>query len=102
MIVDSPSLLITDDDRDFRETVRGVLEPQGFRTLSAGDGEEALQKLEQEHPRKADLVKLRFFAGLTRQQAADSLGVSVATADNDWAYAKGWLKVELAGTAGPG
>lgn len=38
-----PSLLITDDDLSFRETLRGVLEPQGFRTLTAGDGEEALE-----------------------------------------------------------
>ena len=39
----SPSLLITDDDRDFRETLQGVFEPLGFRTLLAGDGEEALK-----------------------------------------------------------
>ena len=38
-----PSLLITDDDFSFRETLRGVLEPLGFRTLTAGDGEEALR-----------------------------------------------------------
>ena len=38
----SPSLLITDDDSDFRETLQVVFEPQGFRTLLAGDGEEAL------------------------------------------------------------
>jgi CheY-like chemotaxis protein len=37
-----PSILITDDDRDFREALRGVLEPRGFRTLQAADGEEAL------------------------------------------------------------
>lgn len=61
---------------------------------------EALQKLEAEDPRAAELVKLRFFAGLTRQQAADSLGVSIATADNDWAYAKGWLRVEVSGATG--
>jgi CheY-like chemotaxis protein len=42
MTIDVPSLLITDDDRAFRETLQGVLEPQGFRTLLAGDGEEAL------------------------------------------------------------
>ena len=42
MLVDSPSLLITDDDDDFRETLRGVFEPRGFRTLLAGNGEEAL------------------------------------------------------------
>ena len=61
---------------------------------------EAVDKLHTRDPRAAELVKLRFFAGLTRQQAADALGVSLATADNDWAYAKGWLKVELAGTSG--
>jgi len=38
----TPSLLITDDDQGFRETLRGVLEPLGFRTLMAEDGEEAL------------------------------------------------------------
>ncbi|MBI3862499.1 MAG: sigma-70 family RNA polymerase sigma factor [Planctomycetia bacterium] len=56
---------------------------------------EALDRLETHDPRTAQLVKLRFFAGLTREQAADALGVSIATADNDWAYAKGWLQVEL-------
>lgn len=40
-----PSILITDDDRDFRETLGGVLELRGFRTLLAGDGEEALSIL---------------------------------------------------------
>ena len=63
---------------------------------------ESLEKLQTKDPRAAELVKLRFFAGLTRHQAADALGVSVATADNDWAYAKGWLKAELAGTSGSG
>ena len=61
---------------------------------------EALDKLEAKDPRAAELVKLRFFAGLTRHQAAEALGVSVATADNDWAYAKGWLKAEIAGRSG--
>jgi CheY-like chemotaxis protein len=42
MLVKSPSLLITDDDPDFRETLEGVFAPRGFRTLLAGDGEEAL------------------------------------------------------------
>ncbi len=61
---------------------------------------EALDKLQARDPRAAELVKLRFFAGLTRHQAAEALGVSVATADNDWAYAKGWLKAEIAGRSG--
>ena len=43
MWVQTPSLLITDDDSDFRETLRVVFEPRGFRTLLAGDGEEALK-----------------------------------------------------------
>ncbi|MHC4179333.1 MAG: response regulator [Planctomycetota bacterium] len=43
MLVESPSLLITDDDREFRETLQVGLEPRGFRTLLAGDGEEALE-----------------------------------------------------------
>ena len=42
MAVELPSILITDDDRDFRETLCEVFEPQGFRTYTAGDGEEAL------------------------------------------------------------
>ena len=45
MPVQSPSILITDDDHDFRETLRIVFEPRGFRTLLAGDGEEALDIL---------------------------------------------------------
>ncbi len=61
---------------------------------------ESLERLQSIDPRSAELVKLRFFAGLTRIQAAEVLGISVATADNDWAYAKGWLKAELAKISG--
>jgi CheY-like chemotaxis protein len=48
MKLETPSLLITDDDRDFRETLRGVFEPRGFRTFLAADGEEALEVLSRE------------------------------------------------------
>ena len=58
---------------------------------------EALEKLEKKDKRKAELVKLRFFAGLTNEQAARMLGVSTSTADNDWAYAKSWLRVAMLG-----
>ncbi len=44
----TPSLLITDDDRDFRETLRAVFEPRGYRTVLAADGAEALQILSQQ------------------------------------------------------
>ncbi len=46
--VDSPLLLITDDDRDFRQTLREVFEPRGFHTLLASDGEEALAIVQRE------------------------------------------------------
>ena len=59
--------------------------------------EEALQKLEQQHHRKAELVKLRFFAGLTVPQAASALEISTTTAENDWAYARSWLRLEMSG-----
>lgn len=57
--------------------------------------DEALTKLEQQDPQKAQLVKLRFFAGLTNKQAAHVLGISTATADRGWAYARAWLKTEM-------
>ncbi|MEX2559836.1 MAG: sigma-70 family RNA polymerase sigma factor [Pirellulales bacterium] len=58
---------------------------------------QALDKLQRENPRQAELVKLRFFAGLTNQQAAEILGISTSTADNEWAYARCWLRLELGG-----
>jgi RNA polymerase sigma factor (TIGR02999 family) len=63
--------------------------------------DEALARLEQLDPPKAHLVKLRYFAGLTIREAADTLGVSTATADRYWAYARAWLQREMAG-AEPG
>jgi RNA polymerase sigma factor (TIGR02999 family) len=53
--------------------------------------EEALAKLEAEDAAKADLVRLRYFAGLTLDEAAAALGISPATADRWWAFARAWL-----------
>lgn len=53
--------------------------------------EDALIAFEQEHPRKAELVKLRYFAGLEEAEAAEVLGISRATASRDWSFAKAWL-----------
>jgi RNA polymerase sigma factor (TIGR02999 family) len=57
--------------------------------------DEALVRLEQLDKIKADLVKLRYFAGLTIPQAAKALGVSTTTANRNWAYARAWLHEEL-------
>jgi RNA polymerase sigma factor (TIGR02999 family) len=56
---------------------------------------EALTRFAESEPRAAELVKLRFFVGLTREEAADVLGVSVATADRQWAFARAWLFREI-------
>ena len=58
--------------------------------------DEALSKLAAADPAKADLVKLRYFAGLTMPEAASALGISLATAERHWAFAKSWLHAELA------
>jgi RNA polymerase sigma factor (TIGR02999 family) len=60
--------------------------------------DDSLRELEQRHPRKAEVVKLRFFAGLTTAQAAAALGVSTSTAENDWAYARSWLRLRMGET----
>jgi RNA polymerase sigma factor (TIGR02999 family) len=59
--------------------------------------DEALTRLSARDPVKAELVKLRFFAGLTIPQAAEVLGISSSTADNYWSYARAWLRLEMTG-----
>lgn len=58
---------------------------------------EALEKLAEEDPLKAQLVELRYFAGLTGDQAAEVLGISPSAADRHWAFARAWLKAEVRG-----
>ena len=58
---------------------------------------EALEKLATNDPLKAQLVELRYFAGLTGDQAAEVLGISASTADRHWAYARAWLRNEVRG-----
>jgi RNA polymerase sigma factor (TIGR02999 family) len=57
--------------------------------------DEALEKLERTDSLKAAVVKLRYFAGLTVPEAAAALGISPSTADNYWAYARCWLRLEM-------
>ncbi len=81
----NPSLLRLDQD------------PLANDDLSAEllDLDQALTKLSAEDPTKAELVKLRFFAGLTLEAAAEMLGISPATADRHWTYARAWLHHEM-------
>jgi RNA polymerase sigma factor (TIGR02999 family) len=72
-----------------------VAAPQPGEDLLALD--EALQKLAATDPVKAKLVELRYFAGLTGEQAAQVLGISPTTADRHWAYARAWLQAEVRG-----
>jgi RNA polymerase sigma factor (TIGR02999 family) len=60
---------------------------------------EALEKFAALDPRKAELVKLRYFVGMSFDEAASALGIAVPTAKQWWAYARAWLTVEL--RAGP-
>lgn len=60
---------------------------------------EALRSFEALQPAKAELVKLRYFAGLTTAEAAQAMSISVATAERYWAFARGWLFAELADSA---
>ncbi len=63
--------------------------------------DDALSRFASEEPAKAELVKLRFFAGLSMPEAAFALGISLATAERWWTYARTWLFSELHGDAGP-
>jgi RNA polymerase sigma factor (TIGR02999 family) len=60
--------------------------------------DEALHKLDALDPKRGELVKLRFFAGLSMPEAAAALGVSLATAERYWVFARTWLFAELAGS----
>jgi RNA polymerase sigma factor (TIGR02999 family) len=53
--------------------------------------DEALTKLAESHPAQAQLVKLRFFTGLTIEEAAEALGIGTSTADRYWTFARAWL-----------
>lgn len=62
--------------------------------------DEVLQRLEKKHARKAEVVKLRFFAGLTNEQTGKALGISSSSAEKDWAFARAWLRVEMDSASG--
>ena len=74
------------------EFVEPVIEDQTIDLLAL---DEALGQLEVEMPEKAQVVKLRFFAGLTIPDTAKALGISRATAERYWSYARTWLYAKL-------
>ena len=78
-----------------RQPLEGVAAPEPDDDLLALD--EALQKLADQDSVKARLVELRYFAGLTGEQAAEVLHISPTTADRHWAYARAWLQAEIRG-----
>lgn len=89
--------------------LRAEMDPSGFGSVdvTADDRllliDEALQRLEKEDPESARIVLLKFFAGLTNQEAAGTLGVNVRTVERQWAYAKASLFQmvrEIEGAAG--
>ena len=75
---------------------------RGARAWTCSPWTRPWRSLEAKDPRKAELVKLRFFAGLTIEQAAEALGISPATAENDWAYARAWLRLAMRDDRGDG
>lgn len=97
--------ILTDRARRKRTRKRGGgLQRQPLDTVAAPAPDEdllaldeALEKLAARDPEKARLVELRYFAGLTGEQAAAVLGVSPTTADRHWAYARAWLRAEVSG-----
>ncbi len=82
------------------DQVRATWEETDFETEVPPDEllaiDEALKKLEMENPKAAEVVKLRYFAGMTVPEAASALGVSPRTIDRTWQGAKAWLFRELA------
>jgi RNA polymerase sigma factor (TIGR02999 family) len=62
--------------------------------------DEALANFEREQPDKAQLIKLRYFAGLTEEQAAEAMGISRATASRYWTFGRAWLYKEIGSEAG--
>ncbi|MHC4108723.1 MAG: ECF-type sigma factor [Planctomycetota bacterium] len=72
----------------------------GEVTVDILDLDQALQKLAKSHERPSRIIEMRFFGGLTIDQAAQVLGVSPRTVDLDWRFARAWLMRELEGAIG--
>ena len=98
-------ILIDNARRKRAETRGGAANREPLSDLAAPEPDEellalneALDKLAAADPQKAKLVELRYFAGLTGEQAAQVLGISPTTADRHWSYARAWLQAEVRGS----
>jgi len=80
-----------------RVSISEAAELAGGREVEMLDLDRALRRLAAADPRKAKLVELRYFGGLTTEEAAEVLGASVATAERDWKFSRAFLIRELAG-----
>jgi RNA polymerase sigma factor (TIGR02999 family) len=99
--------ILVDNARRKHTTKRGAgwrrqeLDPEQFLASAESDEllalHEAMDRLNAADPQVAELVTLRYFAGLSQSQAAESLGISLRTAERWWAYARAWLLGELKG-----
>jgi RNA polymerase sigma factor (TIGR02999 family) len=69
-----------------------AIEPPGEDVLAV---EEAVRRLEAQDPRKGRIVNLRYFAGLSNEETAQALGVSVGTIEREWRFIRAWLRTEL-------
>ena len=69
--------------------------PGGVREEQLVAVDEALAELEREDPKKAELVKLRYFVGVTNRETSEALGLSEATVERHWAFAKAWLFTQI-------
>ncbi len=84
------------NEHESPETLDGGLEPEQILAVNS-----ALLRIEQRDPRIAEVIKLRFFAGLNINETAKALGVSDRTVRRDWTYAKAWLTQELSQLSNP-
>lgn len=78
-----------------RVTLAGIDSDVPEAIVDALDLDDTIQKLALEEPRRAELVELRFYGGLTLEEAADCLGISLVTAKRDWRLVKAWVAREL-------
>ena len=86
-----------DQERVAVDDARLAIAPPRDDVLAIDD---AVRRLEEEDPRKGQIINLRYFAGLTAKETAGAIGVSVGTIEREWRFIKAWLQVELADGVG--